>query len=68
MNTPETYERRLDRTIPEPTAVRDPALTSDALAVHCDPSVPVTTPAQDANRSAPGLAWIRPSEMPTLRL
>lgn len=66
MNTQETYERRLDRSIPEPTADRDLAWTSDALAVRRDPSVPVTAPAPDADRSAPGLAWVRPSAMPTL--
>lgn len=66
MNTPDPYERRLDRTLPEaaPTPEADTAL--EALAVHRDPSVPTVETNQDPDRSQPSVAWVRPSEVPTL--
>lgn len=66
MNTPEPYERRLDRTLPEPAPIPEAEKAVDALAVHRDPSVPTTEVTQETERSQPGVAWVRPSEMPTL--
>lgn len=66
MNTPESYERRLDRTLPEPAPTPEAEKAVDALAVHRDPSVPTAEATQEAERSQPGVAWVRPSEMPTL--
>lgn len=66
MNTPEHYERRLDRTIPEPTIAPEAERSVEALAVHRDPSVPETAVQQEPDRSRPTVAWVRPSEMPTL--
>lgn len=66
MNSPDPYERRLDRTIldPEPTPDAEKAL--DALAVHRDPSVPTAGAKQETEHSPPRVAWVRPSEMSTL--
>ena len=67
MNTPDPYERRLDRTIPEPAPTPEAEKAVDALAVHRDPSVPTAGATQEAaKRSQPGVAWVRPSEMPSL--
>ena len=66
MNTPEAYERRLDRTLPEPAPTPDAEKAVDALAVHRDPSVPTGEVPQETDRSKPSVAWVRPSEMPTL--
>ena len=66
MNTPEPYERRLDRTLPEPAQTPEAEKAVDALAVHRDPSVPTAEAKQETDRSQPGVAWVRPSEMPTL--
>jgi len=66
VNTPDPYERRLDRTLPEPAPAPDAEKAVDALAVHRDPSVPTAEATQEAERSQPGVAWVRPSEMPTL--
>lgn len=66
MNTPESYERRLDRTVPEPTASPEAERPVDALAVNRDPSVPAAQAGQETDRSQPSVAWVRPSEMPTL--
>lgn len=66
MNTPDPYERRLDRTPPEPAQTPDAAKAVDALAVHKDPSVPAAESPQETDRSQPSVAWVRPSEMPTL--
>lgn len=66
MNTPEPYERRLDRTLPEPAPTPEPEVAVDALAVHRDPSVPAAEARQETDRSQPSVAWVRPSEMPTL--
>lgn len=68
MNTQQRYERRLDRTIPEPTPGPAAARSVDALAVYRDPSI---TPGQAAQvtregGSVPGVAWVRPSEMLTM--
>lgn len=66
MNTPAPYERRLDRTLPEPASTPDADTSVDALAVHRDPSVPAAEAKQEADRTQPSVAWVRPSEMPTL--
>lgn len=66
MNTPEPYERRLDRTLPEPAPTPEAEKAVDALAVHKDPSVPTGEAKQETDRSQPSVAWVRPSEMPTL--
>ena len=68
MNTPGQYERRLDRTPPEPapTPEHEAAAEVDALAVHRDPSVQTVEAKQDFDRAQPSVAWVRPSEVPTL--
>ena len=66
MNTPKPYERRLDRTQPEPAPTPEAERGVDALAVHRDPSVPAAEARQEIDRSQPSVAWVRPSEMPTL--
>lgn len=66
MNTPEPYERRLDRTLPEPAHAPEPEKAVDAFAVHRDPSVPTAEVRQEPDRSQPSVAWVRPSDMPTL--
>lgn len=66
MNTPEPYERRLDRTLPEPAPTPEAERAVEALAVHGDPSLPDAAGKQETDRSRPTVAWVRPSEMPTL--
>ncbi|MEI2811924.1 MAG: hypothetical protein V9F00_17570 [Nocardioides sp.] len=66
MNNNEFYERRDDRAMPEPPTPQpqsDEAVS--ALALHRDPSVPdAATPAEA--KAQRGIAWVRPSELPTL--
>ncbi len=66
MNTPEPYERRLDRTLPEHAPTPEAERAVEALAVHGDPSLPDAAAKQETDRSRPAVAWVRPSEMPTL--
>lgn len=66
MNTPEPYERRLDRTLPEPVPAPETEKAVDALAVHRDPSVPASDAQRETERTQRSVAWVRPSEMPTL--
>lgn len=66
MNTPEPYDRSLDRAIPDATATREPEQSVDALAVHRDPSIPSAPIGTAPDRPRPTVAWVRPSEMPTL--
>lgn len=66
MNTPDPYVRRLDRTPPEPAPTPDAEKAVDALAVYKDPSVPSSGARQEADRSHRSVAWVRPSEMPSL--
>jgi hypothetical protein len=66
VNTPEPYERRLDRTLPDPAPTPEAEKAVDALAVHRDPSVPTAGAKQESDRPRPSVAWLRPSEMPTL--
>jgi hypothetical protein len=70
VNTREPYERRLDRARTEPAPTSQPGEEAvkavEALAVHRDPSVPSPTAKQTSDRSRPSVAWVRPSEIPTL--
>lgn len=66
MNTPALYERRLDRTLPEPAPTPANRRSVDALAVHLDPSVPTAEPAQAGEPFRPRVTWVRPSEMATV--
>lgn len=66
MNTPDPYVRHLDRTPPETAPTPDAEKAVDALAVHKDPSVTAAESKQETDRSQPSVAWVRPSEMPTL--
>lgn len=66
MNTPQPYERRLDRTLPDPAPSAEAERAVDALDVHRDPSVPTGEVKQETDRSQHSVAWVRPSEMPTL--
>lgn len=66
MNNNDHYERRDDRVIPDHTTPQpqtDPA--ESALAHHRDPSIP-TTPDVPAPKAERGIAWVRPSELPSL--
>lgn len=68
MNTPTTYQRRLDRTLPEPEGgfENHPSERVDELAIHRDPSVQEGPPSSEAAVTQSGVTWVRPSEMPTL--
>jgi hypothetical protein len=66
MNTPEPYERRRDRTIPQAAPARENAGSTEPLAVHGDPSVPTGQAMQEPDLGRPSLAWVRPSEMTTM--
>ena len=78
MNTPDPYERRIDRSLDEAPRQRtqpdqttlnlatEQAAEPSALAVHRDPSQPTLAAAAEADRSKPGIAWVRPSELPTI--
>ena len=68
MNTPTSYQRRLDRTLPEPPvpAQAEPADPVVPLAVHRDPSLRETSVAPVSGDVSVRVAWIRPSELPTV--
>lgn len=66
MNTPEPYERHLDRTLPEATSTTEPDRAVEALAVHRDPSLPGARTQVVPEQPRPTVAWVRPSELPTL--
>lgn len=66
MNNNDHCERRDDRVVPNhanPQPQTDQVVS--ALAHHRDPSVP-TTPDGPAPKAERGIAWVRPSELPTL--
>ena len=66
MNNNEFYHRRDTRVVPEQPALQpqsDDAVST--LAVHRDPSVPEVATEAEA-RTQRGIAWVRPSELPTL--
>jgi hypothetical protein len=67
VNNNEFYDRRDDRALtPEqnPPQPRPDEVVA-ALAVHRDPSVPHAAPSNDPKPQR-GIAWVRPSELPTL--
>lgn len=66
MNTTESYERRHDRTLPKTAVLADTEQSVEALAIHRDPSLPGTTTTSAPPASRPSVAWVRPSELPTL--
>lgn len=66
MNTPQPYERHLDRTLLGAPTTPEPDQPVEALAVHGDPSLAGATPQALPDRTRPSVAWVRPSELPTL--
>jgi hypothetical protein len=66
VNAPEPYERHLDRTLPEAPPTPEPDKAVEALAVHRDPSLTAATPQAAPDHPRPTVAWVRPSELPTL--
>lgn len=66
MNTPEPYERLVDRTLPEAPPTLEPDQVVEALAVHRDPSLPGARLQAIPDHPRPTVAWVRPSELPTL--
>lgn len=65
MNNNHHYERRDDRVVPDhATPLPQTDQEVSALAHHRDPSVPTTPGA--APKAERGIAWVRPSELPTL--
>ena len=65
MNTPEPYERRLDRPISPAAPARENQRPPE-LAVHGDPSVPTGQSMPEPERGRPGLVWVRPTELSTM--
>jgi hypothetical protein len=65
VNNNDHYERRDDRVVPD-HATHQPQTDQEvsALAHHRDPSVRTTPGA--APKAERGIAWVRPSELPTL--
>ena len=66
MNTPEPYERHLDRSIPPAAPARENQRPPEKLAVHGDPSVPKGQNMPEPERGRPGLVWVRPTELSTM--
>jgi len=66
VNNNDFYERREDRALPEhaPQTPTDNAVA--ALAVHRDPSLVSPQNVTDPGREQPTVAWVRPTDMPTL--
>ena len=52
--------------VPEPLYPQPESTAVEALALHRDPSLPGTHSKMAPHRETPGIAWVRPSEMPTL--
>lgn len=66
MNVTDSYERRVDRALPEQQTTQPPSEDGTAdLAIHRDPSIPAPAPPEGRSQR-PGVAWVRPSELPTL--
>ena len=65
MNTPEPYERRLDRPISLAAPARENQRPPE-LAVGGDPSVPKGQSMPEPERGRPGLVWVRPTELSTM--
>ena len=66
MNTPERYERRLDRPMPPAAPAPEDQRPPAQLAVHGDPSVPTRQSRPVPERGRPGLVWVRPTELSTM--
>ncbi len=67
MNTTDLYERREDRTLAdEPPTQQQSQQEVSALAVHSDPSIAAPSTTTDTDRARPTVAWVRPSDLPTL--
>lgn len=66
MNNNQFYNRRDDRTLSEPSSVPRSEAATAALAVHRDPSIPTSASGVEAKPPAPGVAWVRPTELPML--
>lgn len=66
MNSP--YHRDTDRSLPDPAPPTTPAAPEQLspLAVHDDPSHRRVTSPQRVLRSKHGIAWVRPSDLPTM--
>lgn len=66
MSTP--YYGDTDRSLPDPAPPMTPAAPEQPspLAVHDDPSHRRVTSPQLALRSRHGIAWVRPSDLPTM--
>jgi hypothetical protein len=60
------YERRLDLSLDTPETTPEPVESEpNLLARHADPSLQPTRDVAD-QQSASSVAWVRPSEMPTV--
>lgn len=70
MNTHASYERHLDRRLPDAAAGAEDSSTSgqeaSAFAVHRDPSAPQPTDKDATPRPRSGVAWVRPTHMPNV--
>lgn len=66
MNTPDPYDRRTDRTFDEAMMQAEEPSERSALAVHGDPSRPKSGTPSEPDRTRPSIAWVRPSDLPTV--
>lgn len=65
MNTPEPYERSLERALPQVLETPEPEPTVNPLSVHRDPSLQESPPTKANEADRRTVAWIRPSDLPT---
>lgn len=65
MNTATPYDRDPGRQVPEPTARPEAPTQASPFAVHGDPSR-LLTALQPTRISKSGVAWVRPSDLPTM--
>jgi hypothetical protein len=66
MNNNQFYERRDDPVIAEPSPPQAANPDLAELAVHPDPSIRGTRVEEGVTAARPGVAWVRPSELPTV--
>ena len=67
MNTPDFYERREDRTLPEQSpTLPEPQDEVSTLARHRDPSLQSPGSTGQPDRARRTVSWVRPSELPTV--
>ena len=66
MNTPDRFDRRTDRNLDESTKQAEQPAETSAFAVHGDPSRPKSAITADPDRAKPSIAWVRPSDLPTV--